>query len=98
MTGPRQFVPPAEPKAANTPAAQFPPERPPSESSNDGIGHSEGDISVSRFLADFIAKRLRLNNHSFDTAAQAEALMIDQYPTSYGGWGKSTYWIWEESE
>jgi gamma-glutamyl hydrolase len=96
--GSTQFVSAVEAKAANIHAVQFHPERPPYEFSNDGIGHAPGDIAVSRFLADFVAKRLRMNNHSFDTPGQAEALMIENHPSSYSGWGMVTYWLWEQNE
>ena len=74
-------------------AAQFHAERPPYEFSNGGIGHTWEDIAVSQYLANFIASRLKLNNHSFASAAEAEAYRIDQYPLQDQGWGHRTYWV-----
>jgi gamma-glutamyl hydrolase len=92
-SGKKSFVSSYEGQTANIFATQFHPERPPFEYSNPGIGHSNADILVSRYLAEFIRGRLELNTHTFDVAANGEALAIENYYSTYEGYGTSTYFI-----
>ena len=81
---------------ANIFATQFHPERPPYEWSNDKIGHTPGDIAVSQYLANFIAAKMRLNNHTFENATDVEALRIARFPRVDHGWGHKTYYVYSD--
>ena len=74
-------------------ATQFHPERVLFEFSNDLIGHTPNDIRVSTYLSMFISSRLRMNNHSFPTALDANAATVENYPIINLGWGSEVYWI-----
>jgi gamma-glutamyl hydrolase len=89
----QEFVSAFESPVAEIYATQFHPERPPYEFSNDGIGHTLGDLSISQYLADFIVSRLRMNNHSFDSADQFERNRLGKWPLVDQGYGTRTYYI-----
>lgn len=91
--GTQEFISAYEAPAAEVYAVQFHPERPPYEFSNDGIGHTADDIAISEYLARFIASRLKLNNHSFDSPAQAEANRLARWPLVDRGWGVRSYYV-----
>lgn len=74
-------------------STQFHPERVPYEFSNDLIGHTPDDVRVSQYLAMFISSRLRLNNHSFPSAEDANAATVENFPIVNLGWGSEVYWI-----
>jgi len=94
-SGEAVFVSSVESPIANIFATQFHPERPPYEFSNDLIGHTAGDIAVSQYLANFIAAKMRLNNHSFENATDVEALRIARFPRVDHGWGHKTYYVYD---
>jgi gamma-glutamyl hydrolase len=87
------FVSSYESKTAEIYATQFHPERPPYEFADDGIGHNAADLSVSQYIANFIASRLKLNNNTFDTPQQAEDNSLARWPLIDNGWGTRTYFI-----
>jgi gamma-glutamyl hydrolase len=87
------FITAYESTVAEIYAVQFHPERPPFEFSDDRITHSVGAISVSQYLANFIASRLKLNNNTFDTPQQAEDNSLARWPLVDQGWGQRTYFI-----
>jgi gamma-glutamyl hydrolase len=91
-----QFISAYEGKTANMYGVQFHPERPPIDFTNDAVGHTVGDITASQYMANFLASRLKLNKHSFDTPQQGEALMLAHYPMGDSGWGLQTYFITEK--
>ena len=90
------FASAVESPVANIFATQFHPERPPYEFSDDGIGHTAGDVAVSQYLADFIVSRLRMNNHTFETPQDAEALRIARFPRVDYGWGYKSYFVYHD--
>lgn len=92
-SGKKSFISSFEGISANIFATQFHPERPQFEFRNDAIGHTPQDISVSQYLANFVASRLKLNNHSFESPLDAEALMVERWPTVDYGWGMVDYWV-----
>lgn len=94
-SGEAVFVSAVESPVANIFATQFHPERPPYEFSNDAIGHTAGDVAVSQYLANFIASRLRMNNHTFASPQEAEANRIARFPCVDHGWGHKTYYVWD---
>jgi gamma-glutamyl hydrolase len=92
----RVFSAVVEPRDAtrhNIFASQFHPSRIPFEFANDAIGHSAADIQLSRYFASFVARRLRMNNHSFPSADDVNRSSIDNFPSVYVGWGVSWYWL-----
>jgi gamma-glutamyl hydrolase len=74
-------------------ATQFHPERILYEFSDDIIGHTPDDILVSHYLSMFIAARLKLNNHSYPTANDANDATVENFPVYNLGWGSELYWI-----
>ena len=95
-SGLKQFISSYEAISANIFATQFHPERPPYEFSNPGIGHAPAAIGVSRYLADFVVGRAKLNNHTFENAADSEAIIVERHPLAYQGWGTETYYIFTD--
>jgi gamma-glutamyl hydrolase len=89
----QEFISAFESPHAEVYAVQFHPERPPYEFSQDIITHELTTIAVSQYLADFIASRLRLNNHTFDSADQFERNRLGKWPLLDEGWGTRTYYI-----
>ena len=83
---------------ANVFATQFHPERPPYSFSNIKVGHDAAAISVSQYLSDFVAARLRLNKHAFATPAELEAMVVENFPVQYVGWGSEVFWVWDQNE
>jgi gamma-glutamyl hydrolase len=79
-------------------ATQFHPERVPYEFSNDIVGHTPDDIRVSTYLSMFIASRLRMNNHSYATAQNADASTMENFPLVNLGYGSGVYWITARSK
>jgi gamma-glutamyl hydrolase len=74
-------------------ATQFHPERVPYEFSNDIIGHTPDDVRVSQYLALFIRSRLKMNNHTYPSAAAANSATVENFPLINLGWGSEVYWI-----
>lgn len=87
------FISSYESQVYNFFATQFHPERILYEFSDDTIGHTPDDIRVSTYLSMFISSRLRLNNHSYPTAVDANNAAVENFPIFNLGWGSELYWI-----
>jgi gamma-glutamyl hydrolase len=92
-SGKKSFISSYEGRTANIFATQFHPERPPYEFTDPGIGHTAADIAVSQYLSRFIISRAKLNNHAFETPANAEALVVENHPLVYQGYGVESFYI-----
>ena len=74
-------------------AVQFHPERPQYQFTHDKITHERETIDLAIYFSRFIYDRLQLNNHSFDSQEEANAMLLENYPHQVTGWGLGHYWI-----
>lgn len=92
-SGQKSFISSYEGTTANIFATQFHPERPEFEFTNPAIGHAPSTLAVSRYLADFVLSRAKLNNHTFEQPENSEILILESHPRVYQQWGIETFYI-----
>ena len=92
-SGEKSFISSYEGATANIFASQFHPERPEFEFTNPGIGHSRQALAVSRYIADFVIARAKLNSHTFENPDDSEKLILESHPRIYQQWGVETFYI-----
>jgi hypothetical protein len=72
---------------------QFHPEKPIADFRRDAIFHDHRSVAVAQYLALFLRDQLVMNNHTFDSAEQANGRTIENYRYSQMGWGVQVYFI-----
>ena len=88
----RTFVSAAQSKIAPVYSVQFHPERVMFQFHR-GITHPRNGIEISEYLSLFLMEKMRLNNHSYPSPADAEARLIANYPVVNVGWGVRIYYV-----
>jgi gamma-glutamyl hydrolase len=72
---------------------QWHPEWPAFDWSNEIITKTDASIGVSRWVVEFVRSRLKLNNHTWQSAEDLEAAVVNKYPYTYQGYGVYGFWV-----